>query len=71
MTDKPKPKVDLGYLSGPEGNAYVVMGRCQEAAKRAGWSQYEIESAMARMRAGNYQHLLATAAELFDVRYKR
>lgn len=66
-----KPKVDLGCISGPEGNAYVVMGRCQEAAKRAGWSQAQIDSAMAQMKGGDYEHLLRVACELFQVRFRR
>jgi hypothetical protein len=46
--ERKKPKVDLGCISGPEGNAYCIMGRCQLAAKRAGWLQAEVDAAMAR-----------------------
>lgn len=66
-----KPKVDLGCISGPEGNVYCIMGRCQEAAKRAGWTQEQIESAIAAMKGGDYENLLRVAAQFFDVRYRR
>lgn len=69
MSDK--PKVNLGCISGPEGNAYCIMGRCQEAAKRAGWTQAQIDSAIAQMKGGDYEHLLLVVSELFDAKMRR
>lgn len=69
MSDK--PKVNLGYISGPEGNAYCIMGRCEEAAKRAGWTQTQIDSAIAQMKGGDYEHLLLVVSELFDAKMRR
>ncbi len=63
MDKKPKVK-----LVGEDGNAYSILGRCREAARKAGWSAEKIAQVMNEMRAGDYNHLLATACENFDVR---
>ena len=49
--------------SGPDGNAFVVMGRCQEALRSAGATSEDIQAYLAEAKAGNYEHLLAVSAE--------
>lgn len=63
MNKKPKVK-----LIGENGNAWNIMGLCQRAAKKAGWTKEQIEAVMAEMKSGDYDHLLATAMKHFDVR---
>jgi len=55
-------------LVGQDGNAFVILGLCQRAAKKAGLPETEIESFMTEAQSGNYDHLLATCMEWFDVR---
>ena len=59
-----KPKVKL---VGSDGNAFAVMGACRKAAKSAGWDKGQIDALLAEMMNGDYNHLLATAMEHFDV----
>jgi len=59
-----KPTVQL---SGQDGNAFMILGLCQKAAKRAGWPAEKIASVMTEMRGGDYDHLLQTAMKYFEV----
>lgn len=61
-TGKPSVK-----LVGQDGNAYMIMGLCQRAARKAGWAQEKIDSVMAEMKSGNYDHLLQVAFKHFEV----
>ena len=62
-TDK-KPSVKL---IGRDGNAFAIMGACSAAAKKAGWTPEQIDAVLSEMTDGDYNHLLATAMEHFDV----
>jgi ERCC4-related helicase len=62
---KTKPIVTL---VGQDGNAFNILGLCQRAAKQAGWTQEHINDVMKEMKAGDYDHLLATAMKHFEVR---
>jgi hypothetical protein len=59
-----KPHVQL---TGKDGNAFSILGSCSKAAKKAGWTKDEIDSFMSEAMLGDYDHLLATACEYFDV----
>ena len=59
-----KPPVKL---SSENGNAFVILGRCQRAARRAGWSREKWETFHARATASNYDALLRVVMEAFDV----
>jgi len=59
MANKNLPKVDC-KLSGRDGNAFFIMGRFQGAAKKAGWSQEDIDALMEEAMSSNYDHLLHT-----------
>jgi ERCC4-related helicase len=66
MSDtRKRPKVKL---VGEDGNAFAILGRCKEAARKAGWTKEQIDEVMKEMRSGDYNHLLATAMDHFDVR---
>lgn len=52
-----KPKLQL---SGMDGNAFGILGRWRDAARKAGWSAEEIEAVMTEAMSGDYDHLLAT-----------
>ncbi|GAA0306618.1 hypothetical protein [Rhodovulum strictum] len=55
-------------LTGQDGNAFAILGRCREAARDAGLSDDEIAAFMAEAMAGDYDHLLQTAMRWFDIR---
>jgi len=59
-----KPKVTL---IGQDGNAYYILGSCTKAARKANWSREKINKVMKEMRSGDYDHLLRTAGEYFDI----
>lgn len=63
--EEKKPKVKL---VGRDGNAFYILGACQQAARKAGWDRLRIEAVMNEMQEGDYNHLLATACKHFDVR---
>jgi hypothetical protein len=63
-----KPRVDLGNLLGPEGNAFCVLGRCQEAARKAGWTTEQINEFMDKAMSGDYNNVLDCAEEAFKVK---
>ena len=55
-------------LTGQDGNAFAVLGRCRETARDAGLSEDEIANFIAEAMAGDYDHLLQTAMRWFDIR---
>ena len=50
-----------------DGNAFAVMGRCQRAAREAGWTKEQIDALLQDMRSGDYDHLLGVAMANFEV----
>jgi hypothetical protein len=54
-------------LIGADGNAFNILGLCQRAAKKAGWSAERWNGVRAEMTSGDYDHLLGIAMEHFDV----
>ena len=63
MTDQ-KPKLKL---IGQDGNAFAILGLAQREAKKAGWTKEKIEKFLEECMSGNYNHLLATCMDHFDV----
>lgn len=55
-------------LTGQDGNAFAVLGRCREAARDAGLSDEEIAAFMDEAMAGDYDDLLQTAMRWFEIR---
>lgn len=68
MTQYPRPETRPSVkLIGADGNAFAIIGKCKEAAKRAGWATEQWEVVRSEMTAGDYDHLLATAMEYFEI----
>lgn len=65
MTPK-YPKITV-ELIGHDGNAFTVIGRCCQAAREAGLSDSEIAAFTAAATAGDYDHLLQTAMQWFEI----
>lgn len=59
-----KPKVKL---SGKDGNAFFILGTLKRAADKAGWSRDEWNEVRTKLISGDYDNLLATAMEFFEV----
>ena len=53
--------------TGEDGNAFNILGICLQAMRRAGLSQEERDAFQAEATSGNYDHLLATCMEWFNV----
>jgi hypothetical protein len=59
------PEVRI-YLSGQDGNAFSILGRCKREARKAFLPEDEIEAFMAEAKGGDYNHLLQTCMSWFD-----
>ncbi len=66
MNDVKFPNVSV-QLDGEDGNAFAIIGRCLRAAKRAGVPQPDIDAFLKEAKSGDYDHLLQTCTEWFDV----
>jgi hypothetical protein len=63
---KPKhPEVTV-QLTGLDGNAFAILGRCQHAARRGGLSSVEIARFFDEAMGGDYDHLLRTCLRWFE-----
>lgn len=58
-----KPKVQL---VGQDGSAWAIMGRVSAGLRKEKWPKEKIDEVMTEMRAGDYNHLLATAMDVVD-----
>ncbi|MGH6819605.1 MAG: hypothetical protein ACREDU_01950 [Methylocella sp.] len=65
MIDVKYPNVSV-QLSGEDGNAFAIIGRCLRAMRRAGLSAEEREAFSREATAGDYDHVLQTAMKWFD-----
>jgi len=63
-TTKPYVKIDL---AGPQGNAFVVLGMCQAAARQCCWTDEEVQEFMDKATSGDYENLLKVAREYFEI----
>jgi len=50
-----------------DGNAFYVLGKAKNVARKAGWSKEKIDCFMTEARAGNYDNLLYVVQKYFDV----
>lgn len=53
-------------LVGIDGNAFAVMAQVQKGLRRAGAPPEYVSDVLAKMRSGDYYHLLAVAIEYSD-----
>jgi hypothetical protein len=54
-------------LSGEDGNAFAIIGRCRQAARRAKKPADQISAFQAEATRGDYDNVLATCLKWFDV----
>lgn len=54
-------------LKGPDGNAYMLLGRAANALKDAGHTEEEVKHFRNQATSGDYDNLLATIMEWFTV----
>lgn len=59
-----KPKVQL---IGEDGNAFMILGACRKAARKAGWNPEQIADFDKKAKAGDYDTLLRVVQEHFEV----
>lgn len=64
----PKHPEIIVTLTGQDGNAFAIHGRCRAAAHDAGLSEEEVAAFMDEAMAGDYDHLLQTAMRWFEIR---
>ena len=63
---KPEKKARV-HLVGQDGNALAIVGRCVQAGRRAGYTKAQLDAFRQAAMSGNYNHLLATCMEWFEV----
>ena len=54
-------------LVGNDGNAMTILGQCTRTARLNGVPQDEIDTFFNEATSGNYDHLLQTCMQWFDV----
>ena len=54
-------------LVGQDGNAFNVLGLARQAARNAGWPKEKIDAFLNEAMAGDYNRLLATCQDNFEV----
>lgn len=65
-----RPPVYLGDLRGPEGNAFVILGHCSDAWKKAQRANevrpdLSFDEIAKEMKSGDYDNLLRTVEKYF------
>lgn len=60
------PQVTV-QLTGSDGNAFMLIGACSRAARKAGLTQEQIKEFTSEAMAGDYDHLLRACMTYFDV----
>jgi len=61
-TDKPVLR-----LSGSDGNAFMILAAAKRAARKAGWSDERFQKFKTEATSGDYDHVIQTCMEHFDV----
>lgn len=54
-------------LTGESGNAFMIIGLCLRAARKAGWDNERWLKIRAEMTSGDYDHVVQTAMRYFEV----
>lgn len=54
-------------LTGPRGNAFVLLGLARDLAKQLRYSQEEIDDLMNEMRGSDYEYLVQTFDDHFGL----
>jgi hypothetical protein len=62
IRNKTERKEIIIDLTGPDGNAFVLMGYAQRFGKQLGWDSGKCQDLVNEMMEGDYEHLL----QVFD-----
>lgn len=68
MSDSVKHPEITVILTGIDGNAFNILGRCIDAMRKARLSKEEQEEFYKEATSGNYDHLLQTCMKWFNVK---
>ena len=52
-------------LTGPEGNAFVLLGHARKLSRQLGWNAAKSNSIQEEMTSGDYENLVETFDEYF------
>jgi hypothetical protein len=55
-------------LIGNDGNAFAILAACLSAGRKAGYSPEQLSAFQKQATSGNYDNLLATCCDWFEVR---
>ena len=66
MTEIKYPHIKVNII-GQNGNAFCILGICQRAMEQAKCTRQEIDAFNEEAKLGDYNHLLATVTNYFDV----
>ena len=55
----PKKGITI-QCSGPDGNAYTLLGLVNDLGKKMGWDQKQITKVLTEMKSSDYEHLILT-----------
>jgi len=59
------PKVRM-KLEGADGNAFAILQRFAESARRQGWDKESIDNVMTQATSGDYNNLIYTMLQYVD-----
>ena len=66
MIRKKTPKTEnIIDLTGPMGNAFVLLGIAQRSAKELGFDREETEAVLTEMKSGDYENLIRVFHKYF------
>lgn len=63
-TETTKPTL---VLCGEDGNAFMILGKAQRVARKAGWAEGKVKLMMKEATSGDYDHVLQTMMKYFEV----
>jgi len=66
MNDCKYPDITV-ELTGEDGNAFAIIGRATNRMRRAKCTQEQISEFQAEATQGNYDHVIQTCMEYFNV----
>jgi hypothetical protein len=61
-----KPGIEID-LTGPQGNAYVLLATARDLARRLGYSWEEINDLIKEMKGSDYEYLVQTFDDHFGL----
>jgi hypothetical protein len=63
---KPEKRAKV-RLVGVDGNAFMLIGVCRQAGKRAGYTPEQITAFQEEAMSGDYDHVIQTCMDWFEV----